>query len=451
MDCEFIYGSDTTCVYSTFFLIYLLLLLMTLNRWNPICNTDNNDGGIIVNCSNIAMSNGKDHVSHQYRCTLCGLYNGAKVDCSVTGCVAPGGRRNPCKFHITCARQAGLEVQADDFTLKCFLHSGCTFVLRARLEDLREVELVRFSGKTFKPQTPITWGHASTLFHASVNIMRTLGWAWRWAEWWVKHGDNWEPLLEDGQVEEEMTEKELKIVHSDPVSRCKDARQCRLAAFGAALRNRDYDKEDGDDQMPLERALTAIMSTKSLVGPMNKKEIEFFVTWLALAYRSKSSMLGFGVDKTPVASDSFCLHQEDGSPKYELGSRPLPGKAEPLKGVFEAEVDEVDDFLTTPVVISPSKSKKRKASKSPESPQVGNDTTSADASKKRKRGRSVNSIEFSSPATASKKPKEMKSPDLTLVLDSTATWTCHNCDTANPESKKRCSGCVSWRGGKRVN
>jgi len=193
------------------------------------------------------------------------------------------------------------------------------------------------------------------------------------------------------------------------------------------------------------------MSTKSLVGPMNKKEIEFFVTWLALAYRSKSSMLGFGVDKTPVASDSFCLHQEDGSPKYELGSRPLPGKAEPLKGVFEAEVDEVDDFLTTPVVISPSKSKKRKASKSPESPQVGNDTTSADASKKRKRGRSVNSIEFSSPATASKKPKEMKSPDLTLVLDSTATWTCHNCDTANPESKKRCSGCVSWRGGKRVN
>lgn len=310
------------------------------------------------------MSNGKDHVSHQYRCTLCGLNNGAKVDCSEYGCVAPGGRRHPCKFHITCARQAGLEVVSENFTVKCFNHSGCTFVLRARLEDLREIELTRFSGKTFKPQSPISWGHASELFHASVTIMQSLGWAWRWADWWVQFGDNWEPLLEPGQVESEMTEEELKIIRSDPESRCRDARQCRLAAFGAALRNRDYDKEDGDDQDPLERALTAIMSTKSLVGPLKKKEIEFFVTWLALAYRSKSPMLGFGDDKTPVASDSFCVHQDDGTPKYELGTRPLPGKAEPLKGVFEPTVEEVDDFLKKPVMISPEKAvKKGKKSK----------------------------------------------------------------------------------------
>ena len=38
-----------------------------------------------------------------------------------------------------------------------------------------------------------------------------------------------------------------QIVHSTPESRCEDARRCRLAAFGAALRNRDYDQEEGDD------------------------------------------------------------------------------------------------------------------------------------------------------------------------------------------------------------
>ena len=329
------------------------------HRWNPLCTSENEGRGIVVDCSNTAMANGKDHVNHQHRCTLCGLKNGAKVDCSVVGCVAPGGRRNPCKFHITCARQAGLEVLSEDFSVKCFKHVDCTFVLRARLEDLREIELTRFTGKTFRASAPITWGHASDLFHASVNIMRTLGWAWRWAEWWVELGDNWEPLLEPGQVEEEMTDEELKKIDSNPQSRCRDARLCRLAAFGAALRNRDYDKEDGDDQDPLERALTAIMNIKSLVGPLKKSEIEFFVTWLALAYRSKSPMLGFGDDKTPVASESFCVHQEDGTPKYELGSRPLPGKAEPQKGVFEPTVEEVDDFLTTPVTISPTKATKK--------------------------------------------------------------------------------------------
>jgi len=332
--------------------------------WNPNCDPENNEEqGTIINCSNITMANGKDHVSHQFRCTLCGLNKGAKVDCAVDRCVAPGGRKTSCKFHITCARQAGLAVLPDDFTVKCFNHGECTYVFRARLEDLREIELTRFSSKTLKTSNPMSWDHASSLFHASVNIMRTLGWAWRWAEWWVESGDNWEPLIEEGQVEAEMTDEELKVVPSDRESRCKDARRCRLAAFGAALRNRDYDKMDGDDQEPLDRALTAILSTKSLVGPLKKKEIEFFVTWLALAYRSKSPVLGFGDYKTEVASDSFCVHQDDGSPKYELGSRPLPGKAGPQKGVFEPPVDEADDFLKTPVATSPAKkSKKRKTS-----------------------------------------------------------------------------------------
>lgn len=328
-------------------------------RWNGLCeNTIDNSGDVLITCSNIVMADGKSHVSHQHPCTLCGLHKGAKVDCSIDGCIAPGRKRTKCKFHITCARQAGLEVSADDLSIKCFNHVDCTFVFRARLEDLREIELQRFSGKVLKASLPMTWSHASSLFHSSVNIMRTLGWAWRWAEWWVESGDNWEPLLEEGQVEEEMTEKELKIVHSTPESRCADARQCRLAAFGAALRNRDYDKEEGDDQEPLERALTAVLSTKSLVGPLKPKEIEFFVTWLALAYRSKSPLLGFGDDKAPVATGLFCVHQDDGTPKYELGSRPLPGKAVPDSGVFEPNVEEPDDFLKTPISLSPTKAKK---------------------------------------------------------------------------------------------
>ena len=328
-------------------------------RWNPECRTV--DGlDTTIDCSNIAMSNGKDFVSHQYRCALCGLHQGAKIKCDIDGCDGPGGLKKMAMYHVTCARQAGLEVKHDgDFTLKCFAHVDCSFVFRARLEDLREIELNRSTSKAFKPTTPITWIHASSLFHASVAILRTLGWAWRWAEWWVASGDNWEPLLEEGQVEEDMTEEELKIVHSTDESRCRDARRCRLAPFGAALRNRDYDKEDGDDQEPLERALTAVLSTKSLVGPLKKNEIEFFVTWLALAYRSKSPLLGFGDDKAPVANGSFCVHQDDGTPKHELGTRPLPGKSEPEKGVFEPPVVEVDDFLKTPPP-SPKKVTKRR-------------------------------------------------------------------------------------------
>lgn len=373
------------CESDFFFITYRVYLFLSMNfsqpkcvseftcfacisRWNPLCVSGQDDhGNVEINCSATAMSDGIRHVSHQFRCTLCGLYEGAKVDCCFEGCVAPGGRKTPAKFHVTCARQAGLDVQiaeqcggrrANEFTVKCFQHADCAYVFRARLEDMKELELNRYSGKVFKASLPMSWNHASILFHSAVNIMRTLGWAWRWAEWWVEHNDNWEPLLEDGEVEEEMTEKELKIVHSTNESRCSDARQCRLAAIGAALRNRDYDKEDGDDQEPLDRALTAILSTKSLVGPLKPKEIEFYVTWLALAYRSKSPMLGFGIDKVEVANDHFCVHLEDGSPKFELGTRPLPGKLLPHN---KGPCQEVDDFLKDPFPASPQrKSKNRK-------------------------------------------------------------------------------------------
>jgi hypothetical protein len=143
-----------------------------------------------------------------------------------------------------------------------------------------------------------------------------------------------------------MTKEELKIVVSTPESRCADARRCRLAAFGAALRNRDYDTENGFDNEALTRALRAVLNTKSLVGPLEKFEIDFFTEWLARAYRSKSRLLGFGDDKIKVVEDAFCLHADDKSPKCILGSRPLPGKKPVAVGqVFESPVEEPDDFL----------------------------------------------------------------------------------------------------------
>jgi hypothetical protein len=177
--------------------------------------------------------------------------------------------------------------------------------------------------------------------------LRILGWAWRWAEFWVEKNSTWEPLLEPGQKEENMTRAQLKIVESSPISRCQDARRCRLAAFGAALRNRNYDEEDDKfDNDSLSRALRAVLNTKSLVGPWKDFEIDFLIDWLARAYRSKNRLLGLGDDKIPVASDGFCAHIDGNSPKFELGNRPLPGKA-PLKNdeVFEMPVDEPDDFL----------------------------------------------------------------------------------------------------------
>eukprot|EP00804_Cyclotella_cryptica_P022786 CCRYP_005004-RB/>CCRYP_005004-RB protein AED:0.04 eAED:0.04 QI:4606/0.92/0.93/1/0.35/0.26/15/2034/1703 len=322
------------------------------NVWNTLCHPVDGQEGQELNTTAIVMGHGRSLISHQYHCIVCCMDYGAKVGCSKEGCIGPSGKKKePLKMHVTCARAAGFEVAHHDdkgFYLRCFHHSENGNNLRARLEDMLEVEIQRSPNKKFdKSFAPMSWEHAASIFHSAVSVLRVLGWAWRWAEWWVAEGDNWEPLLEEGQVEENMTDEELRKIPSTPDSRCKDARQCRLAALGAALRNRDYDKEEGDDQQPLERGLRAVLSVPSLVGPLRKKEIDFFVTWLSLAYRSKSPWLGFGDDKIPVANDSFCVHIGDGTPKYELGSRPLPGKAEPcdIKSNFEPTVEEVDDFL----------------------------------------------------------------------------------------------------------
>jgi len=220
------------------------------------------------------------------------------------------------------------------------------------MEDMLEVEKRRCGKMLERAAMPMPFGDAAQLMHWSVTVLANLGWAWRWSEWWVERGDNWEPLLEPGQKEEKMTKEQLKIVDSTPQSRCADARKCRLAAFGAALRNRDYDKEQGDDTIALDKALRAILDTPSLVGPLRPPEKDFYAEWLGRAYRSKSPLLGFGDDKIPV-DEEFCTHIEDKSPKYILGDRPLPGRPLPAGGEGFVEIDDFLRVRPEPVEQSP--------------------------------------------------------------------------------------------------
>lgn len=211
---------------------------------------------------------------------------------------------------------------------------------------------------------------ASRILNAGIQVMRTLGWAWRWAEWWVDYDSSWEPFLEPGQNENKMTKEELKIVDSTRESRCDDARRCRLPAFGAALRNRDYDTAEGFNIVALDRALRAVMRTKSLVGPFEEVEIDFFLEWLGRAYRSKSRLLCLGAHKNQVSENAqFCIHMADKSPKYVIGERPIPGTQELPRGtVFEVGIDESDDFMKRDLIVNSSSSSCGRTTKSVKKP-----------------------------------------------------------------------------------
>jgi hypothetical protein len=304
-----------------------------------------------IDTSNTVLSNGRGHIQDKYRCGLCGLKTGLKTKCSNMTCRARGERRSPYHFHITCARQAGLEVAHKDdhdpeYAVHCYVHGSNDYNFRAKLEDLLIVEKKRAGKRFWKSDSPMKFNDACRLMNKAIVVMRVLGWAWRWAEWWVEYGSTWEPLLEEGQVEAKMTAEQLRIVASTKESRCEDARRCRLAAFGAALRNRAYDTaEEGFDNSSLDRALRAVLHTPSLVGPLDEHEIEFYAEWLGRAYRSKSKLLGYGEHKIPVAKDGFCLHANDKSPKFDLGKRSLPGKENRMAGQIFAFVTEPDDYL----------------------------------------------------------------------------------------------------------
>ena len=63
-----------------------------------------------VDCSNVVMSNGKQLILSSIRCYLCGQAGGLKLRCNHDGCNASKKGNEHAYFHVTCARQAGLEV-----------------------------------------------------------------------------------------------------------------------------------------------------------------------------------------------------------------------------------------------------------------------------------------------------------------------------------------------------
>ena len=332
--------------------------------WNDPRLKRGHDGR--VDCSNVVMANGKALVQANTECFLCGQTGGLKVKCAQEGCrLRAGDSKSTPQFHVTCAREAGLEVGYDDesdavFYVKCYRHGSNEYNLRARLEDLLEIEKRRSGKKMTRSDAPMKFSDAARLLNASIHVMRTLGWAWRWAEWFVDYDSTWEPLLEPGQKEQNMTKKQLKIIDSTRESRCMDARRCRLAALGVALRDRRYDTDDDFDRASIERALLAVLNTKSLVGPIEAFEKEFLVDWLGRAYRSKSRILGYGDYAVPIGNAAFCSRMEDGSSKASVGAGlSIPGTIE-FAGdtVFEEAVVDIDDFMRTEVVDDPSSPRK---------------------------------------------------------------------------------------------
>ena len=247
--------------------------------------------------------------------------------------------------------------------MRCYRHAGNEFNIRAKLEDLFEIEKTR---KKPGSDRPLTFVDGARMMNSALIVVRILGWAWRWAEWWVEYDSSWEPFLEPHQKEKDMTKEELRIVDSTKESRCQDARRCRLAAFGAALRDRLYDEGDDFDREALSRAFRAVLSTQSLVGPLTDEEIDFHADWLGRAYRSKSRLLCLGEDKLPV-DPSFCATVQDKTPKYEIDPARAPGK-EVLKAgtVFEVlDKGDKDDFLLVKMAADePVARKERSSSKS---------------------------------------------------------------------------------------
>jgi hypothetical protein len=78
------------------------------HRWFKELDIDYETGK--VDCSNVIMSNGRGHVLGKNRCGLCGRRGGLKARCCTEGCRGHGETRSPYFFHVTCARQAGYEV-----------------------------------------------------------------------------------------------------------------------------------------------------------------------------------------------------------------------------------------------------------------------------------------------------------------------------------------------------
>jgi len=291
----------------------------------------------VVDLTNKILTKGNAFLQNARACALCGNKGGLKREC--------GWEKCRLVFHATCARQAGFSVSPGmlgekTFNVGCMAHSDPEVNLRARIEDLLDVEACRVSSDTSSEGVPLTHDDCSKMLAASIQIMQILGWAWRWEEWWETDYYRWEPFLphlKEGESEDDYSDEEKRIIpHNTKRRRQADSKKCQLKELAAALRNRNYDTPDGFDVVSLRRALRTLLETDTVVGPLKDFEKDFLLEWMERAYKSKSRNLGFGDDKVEIGNNSakFCFDftGKQKSPKFELGNRPLPGKMEGCSG-----------------------------------------------------------------------------------------------------------------------
>ena len=290
----------------------LMCSKLLLYRWHKDVLINENG----ADCSNLVLIDGKRHIEGGKFCLLCGRKDKVKILCRMENCrLGASEYFHPSRFHVSCARQAGFEfMDEQEFSILCFNHTDYQAKFRKLLKPILQKNLGKMSE-----------GDLAVIYDRGITFLQILGWAWRWSEWWVTLDNN----------------------------RLGDVRRCQLAAFGAALRNRDYDTLPGDDYLPLTNALRGILKTRSLVGIFSNTDIDILATWLARIYRTKNPRLSFGKDCIPVETsyeNDSPVFFNDGKPKYELGRRPLPGKS-------KADVYS-DDFLYKVPTSSPPKSNK---------------------------------------------------------------------------------------------
>jgi hypothetical protein len=78
------------------------------------CENVTVDADGVADASNVIKADGRTFVLPDNRCGLCGVKQGLKAKCKCSACRGYGEKKSPYMFHVTCARQAGLEVAQDD-------------------------------------------------------------------------------------------------------------------------------------------------------------------------------------------------------------------------------------------------------------------------------------------------------------------------------------------------
>ena len=114
----------------------------------------------------------------------------------------------------------------------------------------------------------------SQVFHLSCKLLRVLSWGWRWSGWWVEHGLNFVEDEDSVDEDEELTDKEKDEHGKKQLVKMQErtlaARECRIIALGAALRNREYDFSVVGQRVAFENGVKAVLNCEDLVGEMEE-------------------------------------------------------------------------------------------------------------------------------------------------------------------------------------